>query len=461
LVFGDICPSLGQLCLSIVGFGMGVEVEQSFVIRPILGKPRSEAAQFALPSDFDSEQIKSMSAVSQIAWAWEPPEAEFNSFFDQAPVGLAQCRLSGQVIATNPALQRILHLPVQSPDALTIVDLIEAQASREAERELLSLLDGKRDTVQFDCKGKSTNHCGLRWTLWRVPARSGQAGSVLAMAEEIRRSPEVDQRLQQAARLESLGKLAGGVAHDFNNVLTGVLLYCDLLMASLDSAHVARKYAQEIRKAAMQASGLIRQLLEVARPQSARQCLLSLNEVAEGMRNLLGQLAGKNIQLQFRLDPHLGLTRLDANQAQQILLNLVLNARDAMPTGGQITVETGNCKLQALTESPLGRASEASLPCVLFSVQDNGCGMDAATRAHLFEPFFSTKGSKGTGLGLAAVHEIVTSNGGLIHVSSEPAHGTRVSVLLPLAHRTETDVSSGHEFYTPIKREVLSSQEED
>jgi signal transduction histidine kinase len=344
---------------------------------------------------------------------------------------------------------------------LTLVELIEAQPGKEAERELLSLLDGKRDTVQFDSEGKSANNCDLRWTLWRVPARGGEVGSVLAMAEEIRRSPEVEQRLQQAARLESLGKLAGGVAHDFNNVLTGVLLYCDLLMASLDSSHVARKYAQEIRKAAMQASGLIRQLLEVTRPQSAQRRLLSLNDVAQGMRNLLGQLAGQNIQLQFRLGPHLGLTRLDTTQAQQILLNLVLNARDAMPTGGQITVETGNCKLQAVTESALGRASEASLPCVLFSVQDNGCGMDAATRAHLFEPFFSTKGSKGTGLGLAAVQEIVTSSGGLIHVSSEPGQGTRVSVLLPLANRTETDVSSDHEFYSPINREVLSSQEED
>jgi two-component system, cell cycle sensor histidine kinase and response regulator CckA len=284
---------------------------------------------------------------------------------------------------------------------------------------------------------------------------------VLAMVEEIRRSPEVEQRLQQAARLESLGKLAGGVAHDFNNVLTGVLLCCDLLMASLDSSHAARKYAEEIRKAALQASGLVKQLLAITRPHSVRRGLLSLNDVADGMRNLLGHLVGQNIQLQFRLDPNLGLTRLDPTQAQQILLNLVLNARDAISLGGQITVETGNCKLQAVTESALGRASEAALPCVLFSVRDNGCGMDEATRAHLFEPFFTTKGGKGTGLGLATVHEIVTSSGGLIHVSSEPAHGTRVSVLLPLALPAETPVASGQQFYIPIKREVLSSQEED
>ena len=400
-----------------------------------------------------------MSAVSEITWAWDPPQGEFNPFFDQAPVGLAQCRLSGQVIAINPALQRILHLPLRRSEGLNLVDLVAVQDSREAEDELLSLFDGKRDTVQFDCKGKFTT--SLRWTVWRVPARNGEAGSVLAMVEEIRRSPEVEQRLQQAARLESLGKLAGGVAHDFNNVLTGVLLCCDLLMASLDSSHAARKYAEEIRKAALQASGLVKQLLAITRPHSVRRGLLSLNDVADGMRNLLGHLVGQNIQLQFRLDPNLGLTRLDPTQAQQILLNLVLNARDAISLGGQITVETGNCKLQAVTESALGRASEAALPCVLFSVRDNGCGMDEATRAHLFEPFFTTKGGKGTGLGLATVHEIVTSSGGLIHVSSEPAHGTRVSVLLPLALPAETPVASGQQFYIPIKREVLSSQEED
>src|SRR5512141_1358367 len=133
-----------------------------------------------------------MSEISESGWVWEPRRAEFNSFFDQAPVGLAQCRLSGQVIATNPALQRILHLPLHSRGELTLVDLIEAQDSREAERELLTLLEGKRDTVQLDCKAKITNIRCIRWTLWRVPARNGEAGSVLAMAEEIRRSPEVE-----------------------------------------------------------------------------------------------------------------------------------------------------------------------------------------------------------------------------------------------------------------------------
>jgi signal transduction histidine kinase len=136
------------------------------------------------------------------------------------------------------------------------------------------------------------------------------------------------------------------VAHDFNNLLTGVLLYCDLLMAHLEPNHRVRKYAEEIRKAGMQATGLVRQLLAVARPTHSEPRVLSLNEIAEGMRNLLVRLIGENIDLQFHLDPNLGLVKMDPTQSQQILLNLVLNARDAMPGGGQITVETSNCKVQ-------------------------------------------------------------------------------------------------------------------
>jgi two-component system, cell cycle sensor histidine kinase and response regulator CckA len=220
------------------------------------------------------------------------------------------------------------------------------------------------------------------------------------------------------------------VAHDFNNLLTGVLLYCDLLLANLEPNHRVRKYAEEIRRAGMQATGLVRQLLAVARPKSSEPRLLSLNEIAEGMQNLLTRLIGETIEIRFQLDPDLGLVKMDPTQAQQILLNLVLNSRDAMPAGGTITVETRNCRVQGLAEN--GSACSApTIPCALFVVSDTGMGMDAATRAHVFEAFFTTKG-KGTGLGLATVYDIVTSNGGLIHVESAPGRGTRVTVLLPL-----------------------------
>ena len=271
---------------------------------------------------------------------------------------------------------------------------------------------------------------------------------------------EAGQRLLQAQKLEAVGRLAGAVAHDFNNLLPGVLLYCDLLMASLEpeshaenvvtlkhaeSDRRVRKYAEEIRKAGLQGTALIRQLLAVARPTPKESSFISLNETAGEMRELLTRLIGENIELRFEFDPGLGLVKMDATEAQQILLNLVLNARDALTNGGEIAVETRSCKVQILTESETGPETRhemegkaggghaTSLPCALLVVTDNGSGMDAATREHLFEAFFTTKdASRGTGLGLATVHDIVTRSGGLIHVESAPGRGTRMNILLPL-----------------------------
>ena len=257
------------------------------------------------------------------------------------------------------------------------------------------------------------------------------------LTKHVPEDPATGSRLLQVERLESVGRLAGGVAHDFNNLLTGVLLYCDLILA-LQPENRVRRYVEEIRNAGIQATGLVRQLLAVARPATCDPRLLSLNDIAEGMRNLLTRLIGENIELQFHLDAELGLVRMDPTQAQQILLNLVLNARDALPGGGWIAIETRNCQIEIVTDRGVshprsGATGVASLPCALFVVADNGDGMDAATQSHVFEAFFTTKpAGKGTGLGLSTVHDIVTSNGGLIHVDSAPARGTRITILLPL-----------------------------
>src|SRR5580692_7306656 len=150
----------------------------------------------------------------------------------------------------------------------------------------------------------------------------------------------------QAQRWEAVGRLAGGVVHDFNNVLTGVMLYCDLLLSSLDARDRRRRYAEEIRSAIVQATGLVKQLLVFARPQSISVRTLCLNEIARGMHDLLARLISENISFDLHLDPELGSVTIDQAQAQQILLNLVLNARDALPNGGRITVQTSNCRFQ-------------------------------------------------------------------------------------------------------------------
>ena len=347
------------------------------------------------------------------------------------------------------------------PPSLCFTDLIHPQDRVEGERFFRELFERQRDSFQIDSQMAGANTRPVRWTAWRVPGTNGEPDYALALAQDAPRDDhKAAERLRQAEKLEAVGRLAGGVAHDFNNLLTGVLLYCDLLMAYLEPNHRVRKYAEEIRKAGMQATGLVRQLLAVARPTNSEPRLLSLNEIAEGMRNLLVRLIGENIDLQFHLDPNLGLVKMDPTQSQQILLNLVLNARDAMPGGGQITVETSNCKVQVLTEpggteSGVPASTPTSLPCALFVVIDNGSGMDVTTRAHLFDAFFTTKASQGTGLGLATVHDIVTSNGGLIHVDSAPACGTRVSVLLPLVPEAILDLHNTHDFSPEKNQEAL------
>jgi signal transduction histidine kinase len=244
----------------------------------------------------------------------------------------------------------------------------------------------------------------------------------------------------QTQRWEAVGRLTGGVVHDFNNLLTGVMLYCDLMLSSLDARDRRRRYADEIRSAIVQASGLVRQLLVFARPQVTAPSFLCLNEVAAAMGDLLTRLIGENIALNLHLDPELGSIKIDQAQAQQIILNLVLNARDALPNGGRISIETRNCKFQPV--AGIVPSALPAFPCVLLVVGDDGCGMSADTRQRLFEPFFTTKNDgQGTGLGLTTVRSIVTTNRGLIHFESEPGRGTRVMILFPRASQAaESDL---------------------
>jgi two-component system, cell cycle sensor histidine kinase and response regulator CckA len=262
----------------------------------------------------------------------------------------------------------------------------------------------------------------------------------LSASENTKASPiAAEENLIQAQRWEAVGRLTGGVVHDFNNLLTGVMLCCDLLLSSMDSADRRRRYADEIRSAIVQATALVRQLLVFARPQSAPVRPLSLNEVATAMRGLLMRLIGENIALDLRLDPELGAVMIDQAQAQQILLNLVLNARDAMPEGGRITVETSNCNFQPLPGS-VSEIRRPAFPCVLLVVGDNGRGMNSEIRQRLFEPFFTTKNDgRGTGLGLTTVQGIVTTNRGLIQFETEPGRGTRAMILLPRALGADAD----------------------
>jgi len=397
-----------------------------------------------------------MSAVAEILQPSE--EMQSSSLLKHAPVGFALCQRQGNVTSKNSVFDELLGMPSsQIPCALP--ELIRDGAGI---RQLISeLFQGKRESFQIESAAWGAESKSLRWTVWAVHVADCRPDSAVVMLEDLSGVALARQRLQQAERLETVGRLAGGVAHDFNNVLTGVLLYCDLLMSVLGPSDRARKYAEEIRKAGLQATGLVRQLLTVVRSNKSVPRPVSLNEVAEGMRNLLVRLIGENIELKLKLDSGLGLVKIDPVQAQQILLNLVLNARDALPCGGHISVETGNCKMQILSSTGKNNSETTCLPCALFAVEDNGLGMDESVRAHLFEPFFTTKAGNGTGIGLATVHDIVSSNGGLIHVQSEVNRGTRINILLPIVPEPAPEFLEDPSFHPTHNGEVLSFQSEE
>jgi two-component system cell cycle sensor histidine kinase/response regulator CckA len=247
--------------------------------------------------------------------------------------------------------------------------------------------------------------------------------------ETLEERPQTEQQLRDAHKMEAIGRLVGGVAHDFNNLLTGMVLCSELILAGLEENSRLRHFAEEIRQAGEQGAGLIQQLMAVARQRAVEPRLLCLNDVVSEVRTLLTRLIGEDIELVADLAEDLGLVKMDPAQVQQVILNLVLNARDAMPDGGRVTLSTRNCdgpKPARDEPQPLGDA------WVALAVSDTGCGMDSETRSRLFEPFFTTKKpGYGNGLGLATVYRIVTHEGGAIGVESEVGQGTRVVVHLP------------------------------
>ena len=258
----------------------------------------------------------------------------------------------------------------------------------------------------------------------------GVTTDITASKEAERARAQLEEQLRQAQKIDSIGRLAGGVAHDFNNILTAISGYADLMLLELTPGDPLRSSVTEIRRAGERAAELTRQLLAFSRRQLLQPRVLALNSLIADSIRMLKRLLGEDIELVTLLDPDLGQVKADAGQMDQVILNLALNARDAMPQGGRLTLETRNVILQE--EYAQKHFSLQPGSYILLAVSDIGCGMDAQTLSHIFEPFFTTKEpGKGTGLGLSTVYGIVQQSGGSIWVYSEPSRGTTFKIYLP------------------------------
>jgi two-component system, cell cycle sensor histidine kinase and response regulator CckA len=327
------------------------------------------------------------------------------------------------------ALDDVQRIPLpEHREALTraLADLVENGREYEIEFAIRRPSDGEKRFVH--------SRADL------VRDGGGRPMSVVGTVQDITSRKRLEQQLLQAQKMESIGRLAGGIAHDFNNLLTVIHSYAEMLLIKLGPENAFRQDIEEIRTASRRAADLTRQLLAFSRRQVLQPQVVKLNEIVTGAERMLRRVIGEDIDLAVNLTADLGYVFADRGQIEQVVMNLAVNARDAMPRGGTLTIETKHVELTAdLVTGPLGVTPGRY---VLLAMTDTGEGMDAATRDQIFEPFFTTKGERGTGLGLSTVYGIVRQSGGHVSVYSEPGRGSTFKVYLPLVNEDVPRVSA-------------------
>jgi PAS domain S-box-containing protein len=355
-------------------------------------------------------------------------EMNFRSLVTNAPYGICRCNAAGILLSTNPAFVGMLGYVSNSE--LVGNNLANLYTDTQQYFTLADYLQGghRFNNLIAEWKRKDGNSI-----ITRLSGRAirGEQNAVYfeLFAEDVTENRALEQQLRQAQKMEAIGRLAGGIAHDFNNLLMVISGYCEFLLDRVGPESDLRGPTQEISRAAERATSLTRQLLAFSRKQMLTMKVLDLNGVVTENLKMLTRLIGEDIDLVMIPEGELGAVKADPGQIEQVILNLAVNARDAMPRGGKLTIETANVTLDeeyARFHGPI-KAGEY----VMLAISDTGSGMDAETQNRIFEPFFTTKGTKGTGLGLSTVYGIVKQSDGYIWVYSEMGKGTTFKIYLP------------------------------
>jgi two-component system cell cycle sensor histidine kinase/response regulator CckA len=366
-----------------------------------------------------TERKKAQEALSR-------SEASFRSLVEGAPHGIYRATMTGQFLEVNPALQRMLGYE-------SIEELFKADLATSADYERMNdlLAEPKvMNDIELEWKRPSGERIVVRCSGHRVDGKDGGPDYFEVFAEDVTERRTLERQLRMAQKMEAIGRLSGGIAHDFNNLLGVIIGYSGVLKKSLDKSEPTYEYATEIEKAGQRAASLTRQLLAFSRQQVLTPSVLSLNSLVSDMEKMLPRLLGEDINVSLSLAPELGNVKADQSQIEQVIMNLAVNARDAMPSGGKLHVQTANIEMDNAFVREHPGSKKGSY--VMLAIADSGTGMSAETIAHIFEPFFTTKGvGEGTGLGLATVYGVVKQSNGYIWVDSAPGKGSTFQIYLP------------------------------
>ncbi len=382
--------------------------------------------------------------------------------FHAAPVAMAAVNARGKISSRNHAFSQTFAIPAQRGNQrLNVLDLVDENARETLAQMIADAAARKPASAPLDIVfARDDTRAGR---LYVVPTpgkrRRGGADAVMIFAIDTTEQRALEEQIAQKQKMQEVGQLAGGIAHDFNNLLTGILGYTDLLLSSHRPSDPAFKDIMEVRNNANRAAALVRHLLAYSRRQTLRPKVLSLTDVIEDFGLLLNRLIGEKVTSNIIHARDLWLVKADANQLEQVLMNLAVNARDAMmPGGGELTIRTAN-----VTEREAAKLDRPGLPVgeyVLLEVTDTGCGMSPEVQEKIFEPFFSTKAiGEGTGFGLSVVHGIVKQTGGYIYVDSKEGQGATFRIYLPrhveadAVDANESEAESGEQ-----KRKDLTGQ---
>jgi two-component system cell cycle sensor histidine kinase/response regulator CckA len=375
------------------------------------------------------ERRRAREAADAALKALRASEAKFAKAFYANPSGMALTTLDGRLVEVNETFLRTLGYARDEVVGRNALELGLWKDAAERTRVVESL--GKGDHIENLELAFRTKAGAVRTLLFSAElVELDGTPHLLALTTDITERRRLEDELRQAQKMEAIGQLAGGVAHDFNNILTAIHGYADLLGGDLPPGDTRLEDVEEIRKAARRAAQLTRQLLAFSRKQVLEPRVIDVNTLVENMEKMLSPVLGENVKLTPALAPDLHAVRADPNQLEQVILNLAINARDAMPDGGKLTIETGNVELDAHYAAQ--HVSVVPGRYVMLAVSDTGTGIDEQTRARIFEPFFTTKEpGKGTGLGLSTVYGIVKQSGGNIWVYSEVGRGTTFKIYFP------------------------------